>query len=467
MNQIFATIEAPAIDSPTSAASSLPESNRHLGALSNIYRYLVALPVVLLAVFAFAFWHFVSFALLSNPALNGLIFLVMAWGSGTMFLHVWRVHLEDQVFRAGMVWLRDGSGGNEQDPKYGKPAHVTGMLDRLSKLGLGHQVYIHSSAMEPELEDLTGYFERKQELSQYLVGLMVALGLLGTFVGLLETLVQTSSLIGTIAKSTGSGGGNMEEEFAKIVGGLEGPLSAMGTAFSASMFGLIGSITLGFQMVVVRKTAAEFVERVRSEVLSLAERTKVSMHVEISERFLSTLLADILQQHKETTGMLNLAVRQMAELVPAVKAAAVTSAELALRVASQENVLERTSQTVGSVAQLVPVLGSLATTSHGILDQAKDSRERLEKMLAFMPRQEALLTAVDAAMGRVETLAVEVASLRKGTQSLHEVVRDQSTVIRRLDNTLWNTEKEALLKAAEPPADGPQPPAGLPPRRKA
>jgi uncharacterized protein YoxC len=430
-------------------------------ALSRRHWFMVALPVLLLAAASGSLWHFVSYAVMTNPVLNGLIFAVMCWGSWTMFGHVGGVYLEDRVFRAGMVWLRDGAGSGEQDPKLGERAHVVGMLDRLNKLGLGHQVYVHSSAMEPELEALEQFFEKKQELSQYLVGLMVALGLLGTFFGLLETLVQTSSLIGTIAKGTG-GGGNMEEEFAKMVGGLQGPLSAMGTAFSASMFGLVGSIMLGFQMVVVRKTSTQFVEQVREEVLSLAERSKVSAEVEITERFLATLLADILQQHKETSGLLGSAVERMAELVPEVKAAAATSSELALRVRSQENVLERASQTVGSVGQVLPVLGKLAVTSHEVFNQARSSGERIEKMLAFMPRQESLLADVQDALNRVDTLASEVRSLSKSTQELRETVREQGAIVRRMDNTLWNTEKSALLTAADGVAAGGGAPVGKP-----
>ena len=207
-----------------------------LAPLSWRHRVTVAIPLLMLGLAAAAFWHFVSFAVMSNPALNGLIFAVMGWGVVTMFLTVGHVYREDRVFRSGLAWLRKGVWSGEQDPRLGPPAYVMGMIERLQKLGLGHQVYLHSSAMEPELVALEHHFEKKQELSNFLVGLMVGLGLLGTFVGLLETLVKTSALIGTIASGAG-GGGDMAADFARIVGGLQAPLAAMGTAFSASMFG--------------------------------------------------------------------------------------------------------------------------------------------------------------------------------------------------------------------------------------
>ena len=432
-------------------ATETPSAVHHAAGLSRRHRWLVWVPLVCVFAFGAAFWHFVSFAIMSNPALNGLIFLVMGWGSYTMLGHVAHVYFEDGVFRKGMAWLRAGVGGSEQDPRLGPPAFVLGMIERLQKLGLGHQVYLHSSAMEPELEALEQYLDKKQELSQFLVGLMVGLGLLGTFIGLLETLVQTSALIGTIAKSAG-GGGNMEEEFAKIVGGLQGPLTAMGTAFSASMFGLIGSIMLGFQMVIVRKAAQDFIEEVRTEVLSLAEKSTVNAQVEITERFLSTLFADILLAHKQTSTGLASVISRLDELVPAVKVAATTAAELAIRVKSQERVLEQTSSTVGGVAKVVPIMSSLAASSAAILTKTTSSNERMEEMLTFLPRQTAMLEEVQQALVRVDTLSREVSSLRGTTGALRDEVKQQSVVVKRMDTTLWNSEKEGLRDALAAPS---------------
>jgi len=368
-----------------------------------------------------------------------------------MLGHVGALYKEDTVFRGGMAWLRSADSPGAQDPRFGPHALVTGMLERLQKLGLGHQVYVHSSAMEPEIESLSHHFERRLELSQFLVGLMVGLGLLGTFVGLLETLVQTSELIGTIAKSAGGGGGggNMEEEFAKIVGGLQGPLSAMGTAFSASMFGLIGSIMLGFQLVVVRRTATEFVESVRAEVLSLAEGSSISAEVEITERFLATLMADILEQHRETTKLLGDATDRMAQLVPQMQASANASAQLAERLSAQESVLESTARTVGSVAQVLPALGQLVKASSEIMAQAGDTGDRVEKMLGYLPAQEALLGDLKVALEGVASLTSEVRALKQTTDVMRTAVSEQGATVRRLDATLWNQERQSLLDTVD------------------
>lgn len=410
----------------------------------------VALPVVAMLAGAASMWHFVYFALASNPILNGLIFAVMAWGMWTMGGHVRVMFAEDRVFSAGLRWLHAEDGSNEQNPRFGPQAFVTGMIDRLQKLGLGHQVYIHSSAMEPEIEALEQYLNKRQELSSFLVGLMVGLGLLGTFVGLLETLVETSSLIGTIAKSAG-GGADMEGEFAKIVGGLQKPLAAMGTAFSASMFGLVGSIVLGFQLVAVRKAASDLVERVRSEVLSLAEKSTVNEKVEISERFLATLLADILEQHRASTAGLAQVVQRLDHLVPRVEQMAGASAELSVRLMSQEDVLERTTNTVGSVSDVVPAMSRLAMAAEGMLEQNTVANERVGRMLEFLPAQEELVSKVHDALGKVDGLERDLASLTTINQGLKSEVQNQAALVKRMDTTLWNLEKDSLREAL---ADG-------------
>lgn len=412
------------------------------------YRVLVVLPVVAVFVFAAAFWHFVRFAVMANPALNGLIFLVMAWGASTMFGHVLRIYREDAVFRDGLLWLRTGADAAPPVVSRTHHAYVMGMIERLAKMGLGHQVYVHSSVMGPELDSLEQYLDKKQELSQFLVGLMVALGLLGTFVGLLETLVQTSALIGTIARSSGAGS-NMEQEFAKIVGGLQGPLTAMGTAFSASMFGLVGSITLGFQMVIVRKTAQDFVERVRREVLSLAEKNKANAHAEVTEQFLSRLLTDILQAHQRTSDGLASVIDRLDAMLPEIRRTATVTAELVQGTQLQQKVLEHAAEKISTVALVIPSIASLANASTGILEQVTMSNARIEKMLALIPGQAALTEDIGEVVARISRLSTQVGALEKHAASLGQDVRQQAEAVRRMDGVLWNVEKDQLRGALD------------------
>ena len=416
------------------------------GKLSSLYMLLVCLPPLVIAAAAAAAWHFVSFAFKSAPQLNFTILAVAVWGAIAMISHVFAVYKEDRVFHAGIDWLRKGAWSSEPDPRLGPGAFVLGMLERLEKMGLGHQVYVQSAAMEPEIEAVGHHFQQRQELSNFIVGLMVGLGLLGTFIGLLETLIATSELIASIAKSTGGGGGDAAGEFGKIVGGLQKPLEAMGTAFSASMFGLIGSIMLGFQGVVVNKAVSSLTDHIREEVLSLAEKSKSNANVEITERYLATLLADMLEQHRKADARLEAVAQQIAALTPAVSDAALSSRSLADRVSAQHEALDRTSAAVGQVRDVVPLIAELAQASSDNLRHSSATRVSVDAIAQHLPDQAAMTLELRSALAAMTTLREQVEASRSATTELTAEMHEQAAVLKRLDTVLWAGEKTSLRK---------------------
>ena len=101
---------------------------------------------------------------------------------------------------------------------------------------------ISSLSMRSLLDSLNLRLDETREISRYLIGLLVFLGLLGTFWGLLITIDS----VGTVISSLGVEGGDGSLMFMKLKEGLKQPLNGMGTAFSSSLFGLSGSLILGF-----------------------------------------------------------------------------------------------------------------------------------------------------------------------------------------------------------------------------
>ena len=95
--------------------------------------------------------------------------------------------------------------------------------------------------MKSIMESLDGRLLESREISRYLIGLSVFLGLLGTFWGLLETINSVGITVKSLDFSE-----NTQKLFKVLKQGLEEPLSGMGTAFSSSLFGLGGSLILGF-----------------------------------------------------------------------------------------------------------------------------------------------------------------------------------------------------------------------------
>ena len=92
------------------------------------------------------------------------------------------------------------------------------------------------------LDGVAGRLDEGREISRYIIGLLVFLGLLGTFWGLLQTIGSVSAVVGGLDLVNS----DFESLMAQLRSGLDAPLSGMATAFSSSLFGLAGSLILGF-----------------------------------------------------------------------------------------------------------------------------------------------------------------------------------------------------------------------------
>ena len=92
------------------------------------------------------------------------------------------------------------------------------------------------------LDGIGSRLDESRDLSRYMIGLLIFLGLLGTFWGLLQTVTSVGGVIGDLSVANQ----DMLGVFDNLKGGLEAPLEGMGTAFSSSLFGLAGSLVLGF-----------------------------------------------------------------------------------------------------------------------------------------------------------------------------------------------------------------------------
>jgi hypothetical protein len=92
------------------------------------------------------------------------------------------------------------------------------------------------------LEGIRAHLDESREISRYMIGLLIFLGLLGTFWGLLGTI----SAVGQVICGLNVGTSDFAGTFESLKAGLQKPLQGMGTAFSSSLFGLGGSLVLGF-----------------------------------------------------------------------------------------------------------------------------------------------------------------------------------------------------------------------------
>ncbi|HEY1720811.1 MAG TPA: flagellar motor protein MotA [Magnetospirillaceae bacterium] len=198
------------------------------------FRYLLRMMIFLAAVIIVvgALEAGLQKAFSHNVALNSLILLVLLFGIGLNFRRV-------VVLNREVRWVEDYRRGQPQisasTPKLLAPL-ATMLGERRDRFNLT------PLTMRSLLDGLSSRFDESHEMAVYFTGLMIFLGLLGTFWG----LSQTIGSIGDVIRNLSSAGDDPQSAFAGLKQGLETPLSGMGTAFSTSLIGLAGSLVLGF-----------------------------------------------------------------------------------------------------------------------------------------------------------------------------------------------------------------------------
>ncbi|MGQ0674577.1 MAG: flagellar motor protein MotA, partial [Rhodospirillales bacterium] len=173
----------------------------------------------------------------ATPVLNGVILGVLLIGILYNFRSV--VILYPEV--RWMESFKRARAGGDLAPDDHPPRLLTPMAKMLAeKKG---RLILSAPSTRTILDGVGTRLEESRDISRYMIGLLIFLGLLGTFWGLLQTVQAVGKVIGGL---TAGGNADFAAAFAELKAGLEAPIGGMGTAFSASLFGLAGSLVLGF-----------------------------------------------------------------------------------------------------------------------------------------------------------------------------------------------------------------------------
>ena len=172
-------------------------------------------------------------AFVANPGLNGLILGVLLLGIAYAFRQIFRLFPEVNWVNS----FRIADPGLQIDHTPVLLAPMAALLrDRQGRMSLS------TVSMRSLLDSLASRLDEARDISRYMIGLLIFLGLLGTFWGLLNTVTAVGATIESLDISQNESGVVFEE----LKTGLEAPLAGMGIAFSSSLFGLAGSLVLGF-----------------------------------------------------------------------------------------------------------------------------------------------------------------------------------------------------------------------------
>lgn len=233
-----------------------------------LYYVIVTLPFVLLLIGSVVFLDAIKKTITSNPhpQINYVIFVIILFGGILVILSAYYLVREAKILkeyseavRAGTDWATLQKMTNNYT---GDLSYVLQMVAASGGRSISHQ---EQTAIEHEHTATRNHLFRRNALPQYLTGLLVGMGLLGTFIGLLATLSDISTLISSFSELDMSTA-NPLTVFRTMIERMKAPMQSMAIAFSASMFGLLGSIILGLMMLGIRRLQGDITSLLGSEV---------------------------------------------------------------------------------------------------------------------------------------------------------------------------------------------------------
>src|SRR2546422_338189 len=270
--------------------------------------YLVRMLVflILCALLVVILYKQIWVAFLANPGLNGVIIGVLLIGIVLTFRQVIRLYPE--INWVNGFRLADPGLAVERAPVLLAPmAAILG--DRVGRMAISSQI------MRGILDSIATRLDEARDISRYMTGLLVFLGLLGTFWGLIETVGSVGAVIGKL-----NVGGDAGSVFDSLKEGLAAPLSGMGISFSSSLFGLAGSLVLGFLDLQMSQAQNRFYTQledwlsttvrdlgVEADPRGSAAATPATAEIKVAIERLKDAIADTGASRQATIAMANLA----------------------------------------------------------------------------------------------------------------------------------------------------------------
>ena len=348
--------------------------------------------LVLVAALAFALGRPLSTAFMGNPAVNGVILGILLAGIVYIFRQVLLLNPESDWIDS----FRERLANRDLTAPPGPPPRLLAPMARMLGSRQGGRVSLSPTSLQTLLDGIASRLDETRETSRYLIGVLVFLGLLGTFYGLLETVRSVGGVIGGLSVSTN----DLARAFTDLKAGLESPLHGMSTAFSSSLFGLAGSLVLGFLDLQAGQAQNRFYNDLE-EWLSTYTRLTSGPFGDSGDGSMPAYIQALLEQTADSLENLQ---RILARGEETRVAANTTLAGLNDRLAVLGDHM-RAGQTLmvrmaENQMELKPSLGRLATIAEHSLGQDEVLRTHLRNIEAYLAR----LTE-DVSEGRAQTVS--------------------------------------------------------------
>ncbi len=299
---------------------------------------------------------------LYNPWLNGVIAVVFMIGVIYAIARIWRLRPEIRWIEA---FRTQQPGFSTAEP----PRLLAPLATLLTEQERRGRSQLTTMSVRYLLDSVQSRLDEQRDNARYLTGLMIFLGLLGTFWGLLQTIGAVADVIAGLSLQN-----DTVATFAELQEGLARPLDGMGTAFSSSLFGLAGSLVLGFLDLQANRAQTNFFDDLEEWLSSLTRLSSAGggglEQLEGAGRPMPTYIQALLERTAEGTE------------------------ELGRRLAQNEDGRRRTEEAITRLAEQLEHLTRQLGEERGQLDRFVESTRAIEHGLKSQ-QQDGL--ALDAA----------------------------------------------------------------------
>jgi hypothetical protein len=309
-----------------------------------------------------------------NPPLNGLIIGVLLVGIIYMFRRV--LGLKSEIRWIESFRTQQPGFSLQAAPRLLAPiANVLGEQERRGRVRLPAMSVRHL------LDSVSARLDESRDIARYLIGLLIFLGLLGTFWGLLQTIGSISTAISGLTVGEGD---DLVTLFDNLKAGLAAPMAGMGTAFSSSLFGLAGSLILGFLDLQANQAQNSFYNEMEEWLSSLTRLGGAEPLHTGGDVNVPAYVQALLEQTAENLESLQRAVARSEENQSSIHSGLIALTErlsaLGDQIATEQALLGRL---IGSQEELRPIVARLVEGDSGI-DEA--TRNHIRNMDVYLAR---------------------------------------------------------------------------------
>lgn len=309
---------------------------------------------------------------MANPVVNSVIFFVEFFGV------FWNIRQVQQLYPE-IAWVEEFRRNRQKLVEVASPPLLTPMARMLMGRADGERrITLSGQSMRTILDGLSTRMDESRELSRYTTGVMIFLGLLGTFWGLLHTVSSVGDVINSMNLTSST---DVNAMFAQLKTGLTKPLAGMGTAFSSSMFGLSGALVLGFLDLTAGQAMNRFFNELEEWLASLTRLGSGALGGD-SETSIPTYVQALLEQTAENMDQLQRVISRGEESRVqgnnALRTLGERMADLSDTLRLQQQLMEKVAS---SQIALAPLLDKLSSAKTGGDDVSRAHLRNIELLL--------------------------------------------------------------------------------------